>query len=96
MKITRKELRMIVESALNEDRTSTHTVEKGETLSQIYKAAVGVALSQAQIEQLIKMQNDRVDGGDDSLTKIQSAGSIKVGDKILLPGEQAAAAIGAL
>ena len=42
------------------------------------------------------MQNDRVDGGDDSLTKIQSAGSIKVGDKILLPGEQAAAAIGAL
>jgi len=96
MKITRRELRRIVESTLNEDRTSVHTVKKGETLSQIYKGAIGATLSQDQIKKLIKMQNDRVAAGDDSLTKIQSADSIKAGDKILLPGEQAAAAIGAL
>ena len=96
MKITRKDLRKIVESVLNEDRVPTHTVKKDETQSQIYSQATGVTLSQDQIDKLIKMQNDRVDGGDDSLTKILSADSIKAGDKILLPGEQAAAAIGVI
>ena len=88
MKITRRELRQIITEALNEDRTSIHTVKKGETLSQIYKRAIGVTL--------IKMQNDRVEAGDERLTKIKSADSIKAGDKIMLPGEQAAAAIGIL
>tara|TARA_R110002124_G_scaffold140298_4_gene304730 strand:+ start:12127 stop:12417 length:291 start_codon:yes stop_codon:yes gene_type:complete len=96
MKITRRELRRIVESTLNEDRTSVHTVKQGETLSQIYSRAVGVTLTQDQIKKLIKMQNSRVSGGDTSLTKILSADSIKAGDKILLPGEQAAAAIGVM
>ena len=96
MKITRRELRRIVESTLNEDRTLVHTVEKGETLSQIYSRAIGKTLTQAQIDKLIEMQNDRVSSGDSSLTKIQSADSIKAGDKIFLPGEQAAAAIGVL
>jgi len=94
MKITRRELRKIIAESLNEDRTSIHTVKKGETLSQIYKRAIGVALSQDQIKKLIKMQNDRVDDGDERLTKIKSADSIKAGDKIMLPGEQTAAAIG--
>jgi predicted alpha/beta-fold hydrolase len=96
MKITRRELRRIVESTLNEDRTSVHTVKQGETLSQIYSRAIGKTLTQAQIEKLIEMQNDRVSSDNSSLTKIQSADSIKEGDKILLPGEQAAAAIGAI
>ncbi len=42
------------------------------------------------------MQNDRVEAGDERLTKIESADSIKAGDKIMLPGEQTAAAIGIL
>ena len=94
MKITRRELRKIIAESLNEDRTSIHTVKKGETLSQIYKRAIGVTLSQDQIKKLIKMQNDRVDNGDERLTKIESADSIKAGDKIMLPGEQTAAALG--
>ena len=53
MKITRRELRRIVESTLNEDRTSVHTVKKGETLSQIYKGAIGATLSQDQIKKLM-------------------------------------------
>ena len=97
MKITRKELRrLIAETVLNEDRTGIHTVQEGETLSQIYRNAIGVKLSEDQINQLIQMQNKRVEAGDTSLTRIESADRIKVGDRILLPGEQAAMAIGAM
>ena len=96
MKITRRELKQIIAEALNEDRTSVHTVKKGETLSQIYKRATGVTLTQDQIKKLIKMQNDRVEAGDDSLTKIKSSDSIQAGDKVMLPGEQAAATLGIL
>jgi hypothetical protein len=55
-----------------------------------------VTLTQDQIKKLIKMQNDRVEAGDDSLTKIKSSDSIQAGDKVMLPGEQAAAALGIL
>ena len=36
MKITRRELRTIVESVLKEDRSMIHTVAQGDTLSSIY------------------------------------------------------------
>jgi len=97
MKITRKELRrLIVETVLNEDTVKMHTVKKGETLSQIYSRHMGVSLSSDQINQLVQMQNDRVDAGDSGLTRIESADSVKAGDKILLPGEQTSIAIGAM
>jgi len=90
MKITRRELRTIVESALKEDRSMIHTVAQGDTLSSIYSTIIGQELSDKQIQYLVDAQNKRVTDGDTSLSHIKSANDINIGDKILAPGEQTA------
>ena len=90
MKITRRELRTIVESVLKEDRIMVHTVTQGDTLSSIYSTIIGQKLSNKQIQYLVDAQNKRVADGDTSLSHIESANDINIGDKILEPGEQTA------
>ena len=90
MKITRRELRTIVESVLKEDRIMVHTVTQGDTLSSIYSTIIGQKLSDKQIQYLVDAQNKRVADGDTSLSHIESANDINIGDKILEPGEQTA------
>ena len=90
MKITRRELRTIVESVLKEDRIMVHTVTQGDTLSSIYSTIIGQKLSDKQIQYLVDAQNKRVADGDTSLSHIESADDINIGDKILEPGEQTA------
>ena len=90
MKITRRELRTIVESVLKEDRIMVHTVTQDDTLSSIYSTIIGQKLSDKQIQYLVDAQNKRVADGDTSLSHIESADDINIGDKILEPGEQTA------
>ena len=90
MKITRRELRTIVESVLKEDRSMIHTVTQGDTLSSIYSTIIGQELSDKQIQYLVDAQNKRVTDGDTSLSHIESANDINIGDEILAPGEQTA------
>ena len=72
MKITRRELRTIVESVLKEDRIMVHTVTQGDTLSSIYSTIIGQKLSDKQIQYLVDAQNKRVADGDTSLSHIES------------------------